>query len=113
MEPVERVARASGHWIARIDGRAAADKAALLALVAGALRFPDYFGGNLDALEECLRDLDSFFPAPGYLVLIEHAGEACPGRPGDLEAVVEVLDAAGRYWRAQTPPKPFSLVLKD
>ena len=113
MEPVERVARASGHWIARIDGRAAADKAALLALVAGALRFPDYFGGNLDALEECLRDLDSFFPAPGYLVLIEHAGEACPGQRGDFEAVVETLNEAGRYWRGQTPPKPFSLVLKD
>lgn len=113
MEPVESAARASGHWVARIDGRAATDKAALLALVAGALRFPDYFGGNLDALEECLRDLDDFLPAPGYLVLIERAARACPGRRGDFEVVVEILDGAGRYWREQSPPKPFNLVLRD
>ncbi|TPW20869.1 MAG: hypothetical protein FD126_1261 [Elusimicrobia bacterium] len=111
MEPVERVARASGHWIARIDGRAATDKAALLALVAGALRFPGYFGGNLDALDECLRDLGDYFPAPGYLVLIEHAGEACPGQRSDFEAVVEALNEAGRYWREQRPPKPFRVVV--
>lgn len=112
MEPVERAARASGHWVARIDGRAATDKAALLALVAGALRFPDYFGGNLDALDECLRDLGDFFPATGYLVLIEHAGEACPASRGDFDTVVDILDEAGRYWRAQTPPKAFQVVVK-
>lgn len=111
MEAVEREARASGHWIARVDGRAAADKAALLALIAAALRFPDYFGGNLDALDECLRDLDDFLPAPGYLVVIEHADAARLGCRADFEDVVAALEEAGRHWRAQSPPKAFRVVL--
>lgn len=113
MEPVEGEARAAGHRIARIDGRAAADKAALLALLAAALKFPDYFGGNLDALDECLRDLGDFAPAPGYLILIEHAAAACPRRRADFAAVLEALEDAARYWRAQTPPTPFRVVVTE
>lgn len=85
----------------RIDGRAIPDKAALLARLAEALRFPAYFGGNLDALHDCLGDLPSFAPAPGYLVLIEHADAACPARREDFAAVVEVLEEAARERRAQ------------
>jgi len=34
-----------------------ASKEELLTTLANHLRFPDYFGGNWDAFEECLRDL--------------------------------------------------------
>ena len=102
-----------GLFVARIDGEKAPDKAALLAQLAAALRFPAYFGGNLDALEECLRDLDEFAPAPGYEIRIEHAGAACQGRREDFSAVLGVLEDAVRYWREQTPPKPFSVVVSD
>ena len=81
--------------MARVDGRKAPDKAALLALLAQALRFPAYFGGNLDALEECLGDLEDFAPAPGYLLVIEHSDAACPGSREDFAAVVGVVDDAG------------------
>ncbi len=45
-------------------------KRKLLAILAGKLRFPGYFGGNWDALEECLADL-SWLPA-GQRVAIVH-----------------------------------------
>lgn len=37
---------------------APADRAGTLDAFAAALHFPDYFGRNLDALLDCLRDLD-------------------------------------------------------
>ncbi len=43
-------------------------KTALLAFLREALRLPDYFGENWDALEECLADL----PGPGRTVLVHH-----------------------------------------
>lgn len=113
MDAAERKARALGHLVARVDGRAAPDKAALLAQLAAALRFPPYFGGNLDALADCLGDLEDFAPAPGYLVLIEHASAACPARRGDFAAVLAVLEEAARGSRSPAPAKPFAVVVSD
>lgn len=112
-EEAERTALALGHLVARVDGRQAPDQAALLAQLAAGLRFPDYFGGNLDALDECLRDLSDFAPAPGYLILVAHAAEACPGRRADLADVLICLRDAQRHWNAQTPPTPFRVVVSD
>lgn len=90
----------------RIDGRAVPDRAALLSRLAAELKFPDYFGGNLDALHDCLDDLEQYAPAPGYLVLVEHADAACPARPEDFAAVIEVLEEAVLQRRAQPGAKP-------
>lgn len=91
-----------------LDGRRLPDKAAFLAALAKGLKFPDYFGGNLDALEECLGDLPDFAPAAGYEVRIAHAAAACPGRRADFAEVIAVLqDAAAR------PNPPFRVVLTD
>ena len=38
-----------------------------LSAVAEALAFPDYFGMNWNALDECLRDME-WMPAKGYVV---------------------------------------------
>lgn len=111
VDEAEREARSRGHLVVRIDGRGAVDKAALMARLAAELRFPNHFGHNLDALFDCLRDLDEFLPAPGYLVVIENSSAACPAHRGDFAAVVGTLEDAGRYWREQSPPRPFSLVL--
>ncbi|NEN77303.1 barstar family protein [Nocardioides zeae] len=40
-----------------IDASQWADLEEALSALARALRFPDYFGGNLDALVDCLRDV--------------------------------------------------------
>lgn len=45
-------------------------KEALLDELHRRLRFPDYFGHNWDALEDCMRDL-SWLP-PGPVVLMHH-----------------------------------------
>jgi len=55
-----------------LDGRGLAGKQRLLTAVGRALDFPDYYGANWDALEECLGDL-SWRAGPAWL-LIRHAG---------------------------------------
>jgi len=45
----------------------------LMGALAGALKFPDYFGRNWDAVAECLRDLPDRASGDGY-VLFLHDG---------------------------------------
>lgn len=90
-------ARAHGFRVARV---ARGGKAALLRRFAAALEFPDWFGGNWDALEDCLTDL-SWVPAPGYLVLIEGAGTLAAD---DFTVMREVLESAARFWSARGVP---------
>lgn len=44
-----------------------------LTSVAQALKFPGYYGGTWDALEECLGDLDTWWPASGWVLEINGA----------------------------------------
>ncbi|RKG53717.1 hypothetical protein D7X30_30105 [Corallococcus sp. AB011P] len=79
-------------------------KAQLMQSLSEALRFPDYFGRNWDALSECLRDL-SWLP-PGRVVLVHDALPELPSK--DLHTYVEVLDAAVKDWK---PGESYELVV--
>ena len=48
----------SDTWVGLIDGSKIPDMASCYEAISGALRLPDYFGANLDALDEMLYDLD-------------------------------------------------------
>ena len=94
--------KASGVFLARI---AFADKEKLLKNIARALEFPDWFGGNWDALEDCLTDL-SWRDAEGYVLLFEGA------KPGDeLGVLIDVLRTAAEHWAGRG--KPFFAVFVD
>jgi hypothetical protein len=97
---IEEVARGSPLRVWRIDLRGAADKAALLSRVASELRFPAWFGGNWDALEDCLTDL-SWAEAGGHVLLLEGAGAL----PADERGILgDVLASAAEYWAEQGRP---------
>ena len=64
---------------------------------ARALEFPDYFGHNWDALEECLVDLE-WLPARGYILLITDAAHVLPDDTAAYETFLEVLRDAGEAW---------------
>jgi len=61
------------------------------------LDFPDYFGHNWDALEECLIDLE-WLPAKGYILLITDAGRVLPDDEEEYETFLEILRDAGEAW---------------
>jgi hypothetical protein len=80
-----------------IKGRHCGTPANLFAEFARALEFPDYFGHNWDALEECLADLE-WLPAKGYILLITDAGCVLPGDEEEYETFLEILRDAGESW---------------
>jgi hypothetical protein len=91
--------RGSDIRVARID-LSGADKAALLERVARALQFPAWFGGNWDALEDCLTDL-SWAPAPGYVLLFEGAATIAADDRGALQ---DILASSAEFWAERRRP---------
>ena len=73
--------------------------------IAGALTFPDWFGQNWDALEDCLSDL-SWREAAGYVLMFENAVAG-----DELGILTDVLAASAEFWKARG--KPFFAVFID
>ena len=80
-----------------IQGAKCRTIAGLLTECARALGFPDYFGHNWDALEECLTDLE-WLPAKGYILLFTNAAHVLPTDETEYETLLEVLRDAGEAW---------------
>lgn len=86
-----------GYKLTVIKGAKCRTTAGLLSEFARALDFPDYFGHNWDALEECLADLE-WLPAQGYILLITDAAQVLPTDEDEYETLLEVLSDAGEAW---------------
>ena len=93
--------------LASVDLAGAADKDALLARLAQALGFPDWFGSNWDALEDCLADL-SWRAGSGHVLMLAGHGELSAD---DLGVLIEVLAAAAEHWAGGG--RPFFAVFVD
>jgi hypothetical protein len=75
-------------------------KPALLESIAKALDFPDWFGHNWDALEDCLTDL-SWRKAAGHVLVFQGLGAL----PADERAtLIDVLASAAQFWAEQGTP---------
>lgn len=94
MDEILDATRGSALQVSRIDLAGAADKDALMERIARALEFPSWFGGNWDALEDCLTDL-SWSKADGHVLLLEGAAELPADERGIL---VDILAAAAAWW---------------
>lgn len=73
-------------------------KEGMLGAIASALGFPDWFGANWDALEDCLTDL-SWRKGAGHVILFSAAV-----RGDDLGILTDVLGSAAEFWRERSHP---------
>lgn len=78
--------------------------------------FPDYFGYNFNALDECLSDLE-WLEAEKYLVVIRDIDLVLSKDPGAFNDFILIMEATvkewnqGRQYGAQSNlPKPFDVV---
>ena len=106
-DEVADAVRGTGLDIAHADLAGVQDKAALLERLALALGFPDWFGGNWDALEDCLCDL-SWRPGAGHVLLLRGHGEL---PIDDLGVLLDVLATSAAFWAERG--RPFFAVVVD
>ena len=98
-----QAAREAGLALLEVPLAGLADKNALLRQFAASLAFPDWFGGNWDALEDCLTDM-SWHAAAGYVLLIGAADDFALRRPDDYGVLVDLLGACAESWRDRGVP---------
>jgi len=94
---IPAAAKKAGFACFHIDGKSITRKEQFLNHTATALRFPESFGNNWDALEECLLDLES--DADGYLILYEHIDGLLQEHPDQFETLVEIFRDAVASWK--------------
>ena len=95
-----RLAASLGLDAVRIDLEGCSDKAGLLERVATALGFPEWFGGNWDALYDCLADLD-WRETTGWLLVFENTGDLRRHAPEALDTAVAILGDVAAAWAAR------------
>jgi RNAse (barnase) inhibitor barstar len=98
-------------FVAVISGKSCRTKRGLFRRFSEALKFPDYFGKNWDAFEECLTDLE-WLNAEGYLIIVSDADALLAKNDEDYKTFVRIVTKAGQAWADRTrPSRPFHLVL--
>jgi len=105
-----RAADAPGLDVVPVSLSGVDSKEALLERFAAALAFPDWFGGNWDALEDCLGDL-SWRADAGRLLVIEGFEQLQARAHDDFHVLLDVLADVARDWA--TRGRAFFVVLVD
>ena len=102
IESLRQTAETLGFASFQIDLRRVRTQTAALKILGRGLGFPDWYGANLDALNDCLTDF-SWNEAPGYVVIL--SGAAAVHAVGEPFAHInEVFDNAIDAWRQQNVP---------
>lgn len=96
-----------------VRGEACRSKSALFDAFARALKFPDYFGHNWDAFDECVNDLE-WLEGAGYVVVVTKAERLLADDEAEYSKFIDIMSNAGREW-ARPPDRrgarPFHVVL--
>ena len=92
----------------RINGERTITKDTLLSAFADVFSFPDYFGHNWDALDECLRDL-TWLERVNFILVFEKADKLLALGPQDFSTLIGILSRATFSWRAECVT--FSVIL--
>ena len=100
---LQKVAKKAGFASFHIDGGKINRKEQLMNAAATAMSFPDHFGNNWDALEECLTDLE-WVDADGYMIYYDHIDGLLTTHPDQFETLVEVLRDAVQSWKEDGEP---------
>ncbi|MFE1830822.1 barstar family protein [Streptomyces yangpuensis] len=112
LAPALAAAEEAGWTTLRLDLDGVRGKAGLMTRCGEALRLPEWFGGNWDALVDVLQDLTWLPEAAGRLLAVTSWQGYAGARPAEWETFVEVLEEAVDFWRGSGGGEPgFAVVL--
>ena len=86
----------------KVDLRRASNVPGFIRALQRDLAFPEWFGGNLDALHDCLTDF-SWRPAPGYVITLEGC-DALSANATSFAIFNEVLSSVIESWQGRGIP---------
>ena len=105
VEDVRHTVEHAGWTFAYVDGLKAQTKQEFLTQIGEALRFPEWYGKNFDALADCLTDVDS---GNGTVVLWDGWGAFARAEPRAFSVALSVLGTRVNADRGG----PFSVLLR-
>ncbi|MFN8009049.1 MAG: barstar family protein [Terriglobia bacterium] len=99
-EEAEKLARKNSCRVFRVDVEVIDSKESLLSAISEAFSFPPYFGGNWDALEECLCD-QSWKEGEVVFLIFVTADRLLDLDLRDVSALTNVLSDTALFWRGE------------
>jgi hypothetical protein len=76
------------------------------------MQFPEYFGENWDALQDCLTDL-SWCAAKEYWLIYDNARNFAHAAPDDWQTLCDILQDTVTYWQNTETPLTWIVVGND
>ena len=122
VESAGRLIASEGGLFLSVSGREMRTVDDLFDRIGTAFEFPDYFGRNWAAFDECLSDLDWLPPASSYVLLIHQAARLLADEPPEqLRVLLGVLDKVSGEWASSIelgewwdrPPRPFHVLFQE
>lgn len=108
-----------GAFIARIEGQKASSMKDFLEQIGVAMKFPDYDGKNLDALDEMLNDLE-WIKEEKVIIYITNSIEWLSKEKSQdkIFTLIDLLDATAEDWKwmdddDETSKKDLRIVFED
>jgi RNAse (barnase) inhibitor barstar len=94
-----------------IDGEDIRSKETFLKKAGEVFGFPDYYGRNWDAFEECIKDFE-WYPAEGCLILYDHFEVFAAYASGEFKVALTIFGSAIKYWE-ENNRITFYVLLRD
>ena len=103
IDPLLEGAAGAGCLVLRVDLTRARSKEDMLDAIGKALRFPEWFGHNWDALTDCLLDM-GWLPAEGYVVILDHCDGIHGRAESDFVTLMQTFQDTAVTWREDGVP---------
>ena len=98
VEPLKAAAAQAALPFIVVDLRKAKDKATLFGELDRALKLPEHFGHNWDALADVIEDRD-WLGKKGRVIALTHSAEYRKDHPTDWATLESILSEAAEFWQ--------------